>query len=143
MSSKVIEKIEGATEKAVDALLKVKDSFWPIKKGEGFERATTPNTREEALSLSILGTNSSIILASLGSIEQDINFLCGLEDLSLTDMTDNLARGFGSKAGKRMELSFNTIKESQEVPNMSMQNFRNPVQYGYEDTKEGKRDFRD
>ncbi len=128
------DRLSQVVEESLDTLIKVKDHFWPIKKGEGFERATTPRTREEALSLSILGPNSAIILSVLEGIEDDINLLCGLDDHSLTHTSSNLARAFGSKGGKRMELSFNTIKEAKEVPNFSQQTVRPaPINYGYED----------
>ncbi len=123
------ERLSEVLAESVDTLIKVKDSFWPIKKGEALERASSPSSREEALSQTHIGPNSAILLSTLPALEDDINFLCGLDDRSLTQITGDLARAFGSKRGKRMELTFDTIKQSKEVPNMSMTQYRGTPEY--------------
>lgn len=112
-------------ELTVEEFKQIKDAYFQKKKGEALERASTPITSEEAASLgnfepiaNLTGNAVKVVellLAQLAYGDDDIHEAT----FELHEMVDNIFRASGSKQGKRMAYTFDTIREIQPEINQS------------------------
>ncbi len=127
--------------KSIEDAVQLKDVLFQKEKGEALKRGSTPRDEYEAAALGIFEAQANAVLNAIKALEKDINWLCNLEDNSLSEFADNLFRGTGSRKGRRLELTLQTVSDIKPDVNMGMTNIRpQPAHYGYEDTKSGTRE---
>ena len=87
----------------------LKDIYLARKQGEALERITRPYPRLEGLGLGNYGPTALVALAGLIFVENIINELTGLTDLTIHDFVWAVDVGSGARQAKRMEKSLETI----------------------------------
>lgn len=90
-------------------LKEFKDVYLAKKQGEAIERASTPKTHEEALSLGNYQHQAAYALSVIDLHQQLIFQLTGYRGNELTKFTETVARASGSIGNKRLEKTLEAV----------------------------------
>ena len=90
-------------DESTKLLKEFKDVYLAKKQGEAIERASTPLSHNEALSLGNYGHQAAYALSVIDMHQQLIFQLTGYKGNELTTFTETVARASGSIGTKRME----------------------------------------
>lgn len=87
----------------------LKNIFLAKKQGEALERASTPRTQAESISLGNFGHQAVYALAVIQAHEEFIFSLTGYEGNILSNFVENIGKGSGSIGAKRMTETLQTV----------------------------------
>lgn len=115
--------------RTIEDAVQIKDVLFQKEKGHALKRASTPRDESESSSLGIFESQANAVLNAIKSLEKDINWICKIEDNSLSEFCDNLFRGTGSRKGRRLELTLQTVSDIKPDVNMGMTSYRGPPEF--------------
>lgn len=108
----------------------LKDIYLAKKQGEALERASTPSTYDEAVSLGNFGHETVYAMAVVDAHQRFIYSLTGHDGNILQKFNEMVGRASGSIATKRMEKTLETVGQLGQYNPMPKHDMPKPTALG-------------